>query len=272
MIDGGLRSLEFACARMLELVFPPLCCHCGSEINHAFQKVETEPFKPISCALCLPCGNELTPSYRKTCQQCGAGFQRLQANLPLANSVGEVSLPSCLHCRYWSLPFQRCFSIGNYEGGVRDAILQIKSGHFDPLLFELAKLLCLKTVNWEFDIVIPIPIHWRRRMGRKTVVSEGLARHIARIGQWKNSPNALRCSRLTKKQGTLSMGERMNNVRNSISTVKARKIFGKRVLIVDDVMTSGATLKEATTVCLKAGAHSVCVAVVARGVGRSRDR
>ena len=269
MIAGGLKCLEDSFSRILELVFPPVCCHCCCEMEPELSAVDGDPLPRVGLCLCAHCQKELTPSYRQKCLQCGAGIQSVTGNLSAFERVTEINVPSCPNCHRQSFKFQRCFSLGNYELEVRDAILRIKSGHFDPLVVELAKLLVKKTVNQDFDIVIPIPIHWWRRLGRKTVVSEILAEQVARIRQEKFVSNALRYTRLTKKQGTLPNSERTKNVRNSISVVKSRCISGKKVLIVDDVMTSGATLKEATTSCLKAGAQSVSVAVVARGVGRS---
>lgn len=269
MIAGGWKCLEETWSRILQLVFPPVCCHCCCEMESGWSDVEGDQFPCVHLWLCPACQTELAPSYRRKCSRCGAGFQRISRKPFVSRGVSEVNLPGCFNCHRQVFNFQRCFSLGNYELGVRDAILRIKSGHFDSLVVELAKLLAKKTVNQDFDVVVPIPIHWRRRLGRKTVVSGILAEQLARIRQEKFVSNALRCTRLTKKQGTLPIRQRMKNVRNSISVVKPRKISGKKLLIVDDVMTSGATLTEATASCLKAGAQSVSVAVVARGVGRA---
>ena len=183
-----------------------------------------------------------------------------------------TTIAKCMFCRRSDFKFRDCCSLGNYELGIREAVLGIKSGVQECLITDLAKLMVHSFSRQNFDIVIPIPIHWRRRLGRRVVVPDLLSERIARLCDKPNYRKALRYQRLTSKQGTLSTTERVKNVHGAIQVARPDLIRNKHVLIVDDVMTSGATLNEAASVCLRSGAREISVAVVARGVGRSTSR
>jgi predicted amidophosphoribosyltransferase len=121
----------------------------------------------------------------------------------------------------------------------------------------------------KWDWVLPVPIYWWKRMSRRAVVSETLANQVADILQVSMHSNLLYCRRSTEKQGRLPLADRGRNVKGVFGLKGRHRLKGKNILIVDDVMTSGSTLDEATKVCLKAGAAEVSVAVLARGVGGS---
>jgi predicted amidophosphoribosyltransferase len=122
--------------------------------------------------------------------------------------------------------------------------------------------------NGNPDIVTCVPMHWIRRLLRGVNSSELLAESVAnRLGR----PRAglLRCQRRTQKQGTLWPAERLRNVRGaySVSPRQRPHVEGAHVLVVDDVMTTGATANEIARILHRAGAREVSIAVVARGVG-----
>lgn len=175
----------------------------------------------------------------------------------------------CTFCRRQQPVYDVAYSLGNYEQDLREAILKCKSGHHDGLVMALSRILAAAVPGEDLDFVVPMPIHWRRRLGRVTVVSELMASEISLV---LGIPvvRALRCRRLTQKQGRLSTRERIKNMRRAFECrIRAAKIHQKNILLVDDVMTSGATSNEAAWELRRAGAETVQVAILARGIGRS---
>jgi predicted amidophosphoribosyltransferase len=179
--------------------------------------------------------------------------------------------------------------LGEYRDALQQLVLESKQTTGSPLCFSLGCLLgerilqtsggVSSTIPTEFDLVaehwvkrIPdvvcaVPMHWCRRFRRKVngpdIIATGVARVLARPVNFK----LLKCIRLPKKQGTLSRQQRLKNVQSSyaVNVREVRRYVGKRVLVVDDVMTSGATLNELARLLLRNGIESVSVAVIARG-------
>ena len=115
-------------------------------------------------------------------------------------------------------------------------------------------------------VLVPVPIHWSRLLRRRYNQSAELGRALARQTGLRFVPDALIRTRRTPVQEGLTADGRFLNVAGSIS-VHARRadaLIGRDVCLVDDVMTSGATLAAATEACLEAGARRVCVLVLAR--------
>jgi len=156
-----------------------------------------------------------------------------------------------------------CFSLGGLLG---ERILQTSVGGPSTIPVE-SDLVEESGIQRIPDIVCSVPMHWRRRFKRKIngpdIIATGVARVVARPVSFK----LLNCTRLSKKQGMLSRGQRQQNVKSSyaVNVDEARRFIGKRVLLVDDVMTSGATLNELSRLLLRHGIESVSVAVIARG-------
>lgn len=220
--------------------------------------------------LCHGCLQALFPNYSAKCSACGAGIYI--PTVPPTCQIAAKLLDCCNHCRRSRFHFQKCHALGNYEGEIREVVLKIKRGTHDGLIHEVAKCIAIQLgISYVADCIIPIPTHWQRRLTRRVVVSELLCEHLSRYIQLPVS-RVLKSVRATKKQGRLSTAERVENVRSSMKLSRPNLVRGKRILLVDDVMTSGATLNEAAAACLRGGATSVETVVVARGVGRSRNR
>jgi ComF family protein len=120
----------------------------------------------------------------------------------------------------------------------------------------------------EADIVVPVPLHRRRLWWRRFNQSAALAKALARLGKKPFAPAILTRIRATAQQVGLSAEERDRNVRGAFRVSPPEKIAvaGRRVLLVDDVYTTGATAKAATRALLRAGAAAVDVLVFARVV------
>jgi ComF family protein len=121
--------------------------------------------------------------------------------------------------------------------------------------------------NGIFDLVVPMPIHWRKRWQRGFNQAELLAAPVARLYGIKTSGCLLR-SRYTKAQASLGQRQRLENLANSFAVRNRAAIAGKRILLVDDVFTTGATLRAATAALKAAGVSHVSALTLARAQQR----
>jgi len=119
-----------------------------------------------------------------------------------------------------------------------------------------------------FDLVVPTPKHWVQRIARAHNSSELLAEQIGLALQTPVGRHVLARIRSTAKQGTLMRHERADNVKGAFKIAYNTKLQGKRILLIDDILTSGATAAEMVSVLLAAGAKHIEVACLARGIGQ----
>jgi ComF family protein len=115
----------------------------------------------------------------------------------------------------------------------------------------------------KFDLVVAMPMHWRKRWERGFNQAELLAAPLARAYGVKVS-RRLRRTRYTKAQASLGQEQRLANLDHSFAVRGGEPLSGKRVLLIDDVFTTGATLRAATAVLKAAGASHVCALTLAR--------
>ncbi len=177
----------------------------------------------------------------------------------------------CALCRNGLRGFDAAYSFGSYEGVLRELIHLYKYGRIRTLARPLCDFLSAALPRDErFDAVTPVPLHWRRQWQRGFNQSELLARGIARrtgIPMVK----ALKRVRATPAQASLSKTDRRRNVATAFrQRRRARVLRAKRILLIDDVMTTGATAAACALVLKRAGAARVALLTVAR-VDRGRD-
>jgi ComF family protein len=154
---------------------------------------------------------------------------------------------------------------------LRDAILKIKRADYEGLAELLGENLALRQrdrlLSLAVDAVVPVPLHWSRRMIRGYNQASALAHGLGgRLGLPRRYHWLWRV-RSTRSQKSLSVTERMENVRNAFTVRRGLRLNGKHILLVDDVLTTGATLNESARALLRAGASKVSVAVLARAEG-----
>lgn len=243
-------------ARAIErLLLPASCVACRDLL-----KVDA------TLPVCDECKQGLQSNSAARCLRCGARFPEL--------SHADRVLNDCRFCRHLELPFASTVCIGNYEGPLRQLVLRLKNRGHEPLAIQFGRWMGLE---WNRlhpetgpipDIVTPVSVHWLRRIRRgynvAELLSEGVGRTIHGKPLWTRT---LKTLRPTKKQGTLSTLQRFENVKNCFVVRTPQVVTGKNVLLVDDVMTSGATAIQAARVLLRSGAAAVHLAIVARGVG-----
>lgn len=234
-----------------DLLFPPVCTFCDVDLGDS----------PADSRLCEACRAELIgdPVYR--CRRCAAA-------VAVTFTGGD-----CPWCRDRGYRFRRAVAVGRYEGKLREAVLRLKRPGSEALSAALTEGLwshegaALRAE--QVDLVAPIPMFWFRRLARGWNSPELTAARLAAKLGIGDDPRLLVRIRNTRPQAGLSAGDRKTNVHRAFGLRRGRKVEGKHVLLVDDVMTSGATCSEATRTLLDAGAKRVTIAVLARTQGET---
>ena len=231
---------------LLNLLCPPRCLLCG-----AFTDQDHGPGFCASCLLALP------PLPQAHCRICGRPFETTLA-----------SVHDCGHCLARQPPFDRAISAGLYEGLLRQAIHRFKyEGRTElarPLAALLAERLSPPFLPPEADLIIPVPLHRRRLKARGYNQALLLARALFHPWQDRLKPDLLRRSKWTQPQVHLKGPERRRNVRQAFTLTHPEQVRGCSVLLVDDVFTTGATVRECAKVLKRARASTVLVLTVAR--------
>ncbi|MBN2579950.1 MAG: ComF family protein [Pirellulales bacterium] len=212
--------------------------------------------------LCARCIAQLAPEGWRSCPKCG-GY------VPLAPG----SATGCPLCKTSLFHFDTAVALGGYHSQLRNVVFQMKKPRGELLALSLGRLLCRRNEQRlrEFrpEAVVPVPMHWRRRFGRGVNGPEHLAAAISRTLGIPLHRRALRRVRNTPPQAGLSPRQRLKNVRGAFRVHRGKWLENRRILLIDDVLTTGATCSEAARILKKAGAGPVAVAVVARGQGES---
>jgi ComF family protein len=234
--------------RSLELIYPSSCAACGVEFE--------SDLPPI--LLCPECSITIRTGMANPCPRCA---------MPLAGEPGQP-LP-CLVCKNSPHRFAGATALGRYDGHLRTLVLRAKQASDDALSLALGAALAdaVAAKGESFDAIVPVPVPRARQLFRAVNVADILAEAVSsRIGV-SRMPDAIVFQRLVRKQAMLTPAQRRRNVRGALKATKVYDLSGARLLVVDDVLTTGATADEAARALLSAGAASVSVAVVARGVG-----
>ncbi len=209
------------------------------------------------CDDCLNAPEPLSADY--FCATC---------NTPFINAYPLDDRGVCAACRSGLRGFDHAASFGLYEGALRTLIHLFKYSGMKPLARPLAACMDRAISNDEsFDAVVPVPLYWRRQWKRGFNQSELLARHI---GKRRGIPvlRALRRTRATATQAGLASAGRQRNVAGAfVLRAKAKidpRLAGKKILLIDDVMTTGATAGACASVLKRGGAKSVSLLTLAR--------
>lgn len=199
------------------------------------------------------------------CDGCGAAFEM---------DGGAYAAERCAGCEARPFVFERARAACVYDDASRGLILRFKHGdqqQFGPLFARWIGRAAAPLID-HADAIAPTPLHASRLIARRFNQAAEIARPLARLADRAYLPDALIRARATKTQGGKSARGRRENVRGafSVSEHGARQVRGRRILLVDDVLTTGATGEACARALLKAGARAVDLAVVAR-VPRPRE-
>jgi predicted amidophosphoribosyltransferase len=204
------------------------------------------------------------------CGRCGAPVPEIFADAAQAPTESR-SRAGCYRCKGPRLWFDETVALGHYDGRLRDAVLHMKRAEGDALSLAMGRLFCdergQRLAEIGADVVAPIPLHWRRRMVHRTNSAAVLAEVLAGKLRVPFADRLLKRSRYTVRQTDVSPSERWNNVRRAFTVRAGYHLNAAHVLLVDDVLTTGATCSDAARALREAGAARVTVAVIARAMG-----
>jgi competence protein ComFC len=233
----------------LGFVYPEVCQICGDEratVNEGF--------------VCVPCWQKVRFIKPPFCERCGLPYE------------GDISAPfQCGNCRDMEFYFRSARSAVLTGGFVLDVIHRYK--YQQALWFEpfLADLLIRQAgpalAREDWDVIVPVPLHAAKRRERGFNQAERLAARLSCATHIPLDTTLLRRAHPTETQTRLSREQRAVNVRHAFAPRSARKLENRtRAVLVDDVLTTGATTSACARVLRDMGAGEVCVWTVARGL------
>ncbi len=225
---------------------------------------------------CRICGEVLINASRiPICEKCLNGFEKIDEPMcagcgrPFTVAgAGRVEQPLCRLCRIGFYGFDRARSFAIYDQALTEAVLLLKYEELtrlgDWFAERLADVVRRAPGDWRADIVVPVPLHADRRRERGYNQAELIARPLAeRLGIRLNSRILVR-TKPRPPQLVLSRTEHWRSVRGAYAIGPAGKVDNLRVLLVDDVLTTGATLDASARVLKKAGVEAVLGLTVGR--------
>lgn len=245
-LDVLPRAIARAFCGLLDLVFPDDCRICEQPLHEVSRS-------PV-CRKCLNPPQPLRSDFY--CGTCRTPFLN---RYPLDETGQRV-------CRLGLNGFDEVYSAGAYAGTLRKLIHLFKFNGIPPLLRPLGDFLIpVLPRDRRFDAIVPMPWHWRRRWQRGFNQSELLAPEIARHCHVPVK-KAVRRKRATMPQAGLASAQRRENVKGAFEVKPAVRLEGMSILLVDDVLTTGATARACARALKRAGtAHVSLVALARRG-------
>lgn len=229
---------------LIGAIYPPQCVTCNARVATDF-------------GLCPDCWRDTPFITGLTCHKCGT---------PLPGEPGVQAL--CDDCLRIARPWQAGASAMLYRDNARRIVLALKHGDRMDLARPAGQWLlrAARPLLHPDTMVVPVPLHWWRMLRRRYNQSALLSAALAREAGLPHCPDALIRSRFTGSQEGRDRDSRFANLQGAfrVHPRRAARIAGRRVLLVDDVMTSGATFAAATEALLAAGAAEVAVLSLTR--------
>jgi ComF family protein len=243
---GGGRWLSRAFRGALDLVLPPMCLGCGETVEGP-------------AALCPECWKKTRFLAAPVCACCG---------LPFEADPGPGAV--CGECARESPPFARARAAFVYDEKSRGMILAFKHGDRTELAPAFGRWLqrAGAEVIADAQLIVPVPLHWTRLFARRYNQAALMAHELARLAGVPAATDVLVRRRRTPSQGKMGRTMRRRNLAGAFAVPEGRRaaLAGRRVLLVDDVLTTGATANACARALLAAGAGAVDVLTLARVV------
>lgn len=248
------------------------CLHDSVKVLHRWTSASLDLLFPPVCQICLqqPAGKNL--GYVCACCRKGIGWVEppfcRRCGLPYP---GEIDSPfECSNCNREVFHFEWARASVVISNPVLEVIHRYKyqrHTYFEPFLAELLIARAQFELHpSEFEVIVPVPLHPVRRREREFNQAERLALHLSRATGIPMNASALQRVQPTRTQTALSRKERHNNVRNAFEIGPSGLASGSSVVLVDDVMTTGATTNACARALRAAGAGRVVVWTLARGL------
>lgn len=238
------------CRQTLRFVLPVECLSCGRSLS-----TDPVPF------FCTACWHTIRPLQQPVCSRCDQPFVSLAATDYAPNHHYQP-------CQEQPPDFERAWTLFPYLPPLRDAICSFKYQGKLTLAGPLARLM-ISTLpqGIDADVIIPVPLHparlREREFNQSLLLADQLSRHLSRP---VSATNLIRIA-VTDPQTTLSRQARLRNLRKAFAVRKPQDVAGKRILLVDDVFTTGTTVNECAKTLRKAGSGPVFALTLARTVG-----
>lgn len=230
--------------RALSIVYPTQCVLCASQVDR-------------EGGLCGACWRETPFIGGLACDACGAplpGYEKGRAH--------------CDRCLETPRPWEAGRAAFLYEGNGRRIVLALKHGDRTDLAKPAALWLqhAGRDILTPDTLLVPVPVHWSRLLRRKYNQSAEISRALSKVTGMAMCQDALLRTKRTQSQNGMTVAERQSNMENAISANPKRfsVLEGRRICLIDDVMTSGATLTGCASAAFEAGADQVFVMVLAR--------
>jgi ComF family protein len=248
-------TLKDALGALASVVFPAPCRLCGRALVRASR-----------VPICRECLDGFVRIGEPMCACCGRPFVFEAAPPPSAGS--PAAAPLCRLCRVNFYAFDRARSFAVYDDALIEAVLLLKYEEVtrlgDWFAGRLAELVQREAAELGADVVVPVPLHRDRQRERGYNQAELIARPLARRLGLRVERYLLARTRPRPAQLVLSRTEHWKSVRGAYATREGLKVDNLRVLLVDDVLTTGATLDACARALKKAGAAAVLGLTVAR--------
>lgn len=227
---------------VLDFVFPPQCWLCRQ-------------YAATVWGLCESCQSQLQQLAQQACWRCGRTIG------PFADTR-----KGCDRCQGEDFAFRSVKRLGRYEGLLREAVLRCKHAWNEGLAIALGKFLghLLAQSEMPFDAIVPVPLHWWRRWQRGYNQAQAIAEGISEIVNRPLCTRLLKRVRVTPSQASQGVTQRRENLRGAFRARRSSGHWPRAVLLVDDVMTTGATLSEAARALREVGIREIHAAVLAR--------
>ena len=229
----------------IRMLYPPQCIMCREQLQS-------------ENALCGSCWREMPFNTDCACVRCGASL------IGVTETVGA----ECDDCIQNPSPWDEGRAVFRYQGLARKMVLELKHGDRPELAAPAAAWMAQIAADMltEKTLIVPIPVHWQRFLQRKYNQAEVLAKHVAKHSGAELKPDILRRPRKTIPLKQVNRSERFSILESAfeINPDKAQEIKERNIVLIDDVMTSGATLSAAAKTLQQAGAKDISVLVLAR--------
>jgi ComF family protein len=245
-----LRSTRPCRNAFVNLAFPAACVGCHTEIA-------TDERETAETLVCTDCVEQLEFFKGPTCQRCGA-------RAPASPATRE----ECGRCSGVKLWFDEAIALGEYTGAMRQWLLRMKHRQGDLLSLAAGRLIWQhyqdRLTASKPDVIVPVPMHWRRRWSRGTNSAALMAEVLADRLRAPLATKLLCRRRHTPPQFSLPPSERKANVRGAFAVRLGYHLEQASVLLVDDILTTGSTCGEAARALKREGAARVTVVVAGR--------